>query len=95
MKATRKDTGYFWAPATAPELASYCLRIIGQGDTFCINKNCQIAHQKNNGQENVAPKDVFILKTKDLAFVGAKINANSLSDDIIHEWTQDTNSLDY
>ena len=36
----------FWAPNTREDLESYCFRIIGQGDTFCINQNCQTAHRK-------------------------------------------------
>ena len=35
-----------------------------------------------------------IFKTKDLAFVGAKINANTLSDEIINDWSDSKNSSD-
>ena len=46
----------FWAPSTEHELASYCFRIIDQGDTFGINKNCQISHQKIMDRKMLYPR---------------------------------------
>ena len=84
----------FIAPAKPKELEAFCFRIIGQGETFCLNKNCKISHRKKNGKQLIEPNDIFIAKTKDLAFCGVKLSANSLDDRIVQEWINSTYTID-
>ena len=54
------------------ELEKYCFKMIGEGTTACIRKNCTMDHRSGK-LLMVLPNEAYVVKTKDRIFVEPRL----------------------
>jgi len=75
------------------EARDYCFGLVGQSGMFCLNKNCSTRH---HGKQVVSANkgDIFIRKSKTLAFCEPSTNVESFDRDLIENWKSNFATVD-
>ena len=82
----------FFVPSVVNELKSYCFKMIGEGTTACIKRNCTQLHR---GAKMLMPLsgEAYVMKTKDRIFVEPQANVNFVDSELVEEWSSSRKSL--
>ena len=74
----------------------YCCAVMGQGSSFCINKNCGIRH-KNPEKVQPLKNGLYAIKSSEksrsTAFLEPAVTISGLDQDIIDTWTGELKTL--
>lgn len=75
----------FIASESSEELQLCCFTPMGDGSTFCIEKNCKVNYRGAADRFLVAPGEAFIKFSKNRAFKDPSVNSVLWSDEIFNE----------
>ena len=74
----------FITPTEKVAFDMICFKLIGEGNTACIKRNCKQTHK--GGLMACLPGDAFVAKSNDKIFVEPDINVNLFDEEIIEDW---------
>ena len=78
-------------PADKSQRDNICFKLIGEGSTVCVRKNCYQNHR--GGQFPVLPGEVYVAKSKDRIFIEPHANINFVDPHLVDEWLTTQKSL--
>lgn len=84
-----KSCKIFVAPENPEQLASFCFLPVGEGSTFCLNRNCSTNHRGNGECVPVLPGEVFIMSDRTKAFKEPSSNSLLWDNGLYQTWIKD------
>ena len=88
--SSTKSYTIFIAPESPEDLSKLCLAPIGEGTTFCLNKNCQVNHRGSGDRMIILPGEVFILADRSRAFKEPSSNSLLWESDLYDQCTNES-----
>jgi len=92
--ATANDQKKYRLWRTPYDSESTCYRLISQGASFCILKNCSTNHKGALKHFHTVPGELFVLKSPSTAFIAPVIQSEGLSEELLARWFEESCTID-